>query len=1114
MSVQEDYDASNSSSTSSLITTPFDNSFNERSSASESSENEECETPPKEPYEEKYIKLTSVNALEFLPGDNCPDAFLSDSVLSFVHRATHLIFIWCFFSSVFAALLSMAAKNRLILLYIFNISSAIFYFKCAAIWAYCLYCFIKSSLPLKDLISYAKNIAIVICTIQALAHFSTLMNWNKSDSIIDNQLLHGIFSGSASENILSYGSVLSVPAFVLLEQFYIAYQRENYRKRALLKDERDNAQRSVYMAIDRFSERKGLYLRTISDQLQQTTNLAMGILKQLSPSHLLTKPHEQLSACSISFPTASISAIYTTIKAINYISSHLGTLSYLLFSEPSNPEITNVKREFDIGELIQHVADSLAGVASCANVELVVYHIEYEYGLSHLNVIGDEAAFRHVLLSLIKCILSGASPGACIELSLQVRASEQSDSSERVIKPNDKVTCTIEIIHNLGSNVSGQSIPVTVCPDANLTFKVLNFLGATLNANEEHGQQRFKINIDLKAGSPLTTPNTHNTEEMRRRYPHSRITGEPSVEELKKTTQSMRGQKVALHATSNSFFAKRITSCLTTWGTDISHVPIGDEDDPETPFSQNDSPMNSGSGTPVVEDPQSAPAQNNELNIPQPANSLPPKFIIIDDDIDTLKQQLEQLRNVPFSGSITPSTNQKQVRPKRQTPAPTLPQQTTAVIHFTSLTNYKHVKDIIQCYLVSTTTTSFILPQVLVIPKPAGPRRFITALHTTMNRIVVDPVYMPIATSPMSPGSQYYVDMEVNPMDQIANPPDNYFPDQRPSTPSAGGSNRTTPSSNPLSPRPSGRVVVIPRPKTRGLDRTDRKVISVNSSPSSGHPQLVRGEPYQPIRHLTPNDAVPGSNNFPESVSNDANNGSPDVVSGLASAVPSVPVSPPTTPPQPVTPPVQSVTPSPRKKKEKGNRIFGEKTNSFYVIPPINVLIVEDNPINQAILSTFMRKKNIKYECASNGQEAVDKWKKGGFHLILMDIQLPVMDGIEATKTIRRLEKSQKIGVFPSTPPVFSNPSSPSSISSTPSQESLDTPALSSPVIIMALTASSLPSDRQNALAAGCNDFLTKPVSLEWLEKKINEWGCMQALIDFDGWRRWKKGGEEIQNGF
>lgn len=108
-----------------------------------------------------------------------------------------------------------------------------------------------------------------------------------------------------------------------------------------------------------------------------------------------------------------------------------------------------------------------------------------------------------------------------------------------------------------------------------------------------------------------------------------------------------------------------------------------------------------------------------------------------------------------------------------------------------------------------------------------------------------------------------------------------------------------------------------------------------------------------------------------------------------------------------------------------------------------------------------------------------------------MDIQLPVMNGIDATKMIRDIEKERKIGVLPS-----------NHLDITP----IDSKAsFQSPVIIVALTASSLESDRQAALAAGCNDFLTKPVSLEWLEKKITEWGCMQALIDFEGWRKWKR---------
>lgn len=111
-----------------------------------------------------------------------------------------------------------------------------------------------------------------------------------------------------------------------------------------------------------------------------------------------------------------------------------------------------------------------------------------------------------------------------------------------------------------------------------------------------------------------------------------------------------------------------------------------------------------------------------------------------------------------------------------------------------------------------------------------------------------------------------------------------------------------------------------------------------------------------------------------------------------------------------------------------------------------------------------------------------------------MDIQLPVMSGIEATRAIRSIEKDNKIGVLPS--------------SSRPATDDCST--FRSPVIIVALTASSLECDRHAALAAGCNDFLTKPVSLEWLEKKIVEWGCMQALIDFEGWRRWKRSAHDV----
>uniref|UniRef100_A0A060SYI3 ARAD1C01430p n=1 Tax=Blastobotrys adeninivorans TaxID=409370 RepID=A0A060SYI3_BLAAD len=163
------------------------------------------------------------------------------------------------------------------------------------------------------------------------------------------------------------------------------------------------------------------------------------------------------------------------------------------------------------------------------------------------------------------------------------------------------------------------------------------------------------------------------------------------------------------------------------------------------------------------------------------------------------------------------------------------------------------------------------------------------------------------------------------------------------------------------------------------------------------------------------------------------------------------------------------------------------------VVPQVNVLIVEDNLINQKILEAFMRRKKIRCSVAKNGKEAVDKWRQGGFHLVLMDIQLPVMSGIEATKEIRRLEHMNRIGVFSSSD-VKQNVAA---------EDQLDTRLFRSPVIVVALTASSSSADKSEALAAGCNDFLTKPVNLLWLEQKTIEWGCMQALIDFEGWKHW-----------
>ena len=109
------------------------------------------------------------------------------------------------------------------------------------------------------------------------------------------------------------------------------------------------------------------------------------------------------------------------------------------------------------------------------------------------------------------------------------------------------------------------------------------------------------------------------------------------------------------------------------------------------------------------------------------------------------------------------------------------------------------------------------------------------------------------------------------------------------------------------------------------------------------------------------------------------------------------------------------------------------------------ILITEDNDSN-FILMTYILKKFYEYDRARNGQEAVDMVEKNNYDLILMDIKMPVMDGMEATRLIK--EKHPELP-------------------------------------IIALTANAFDSDRQLAYEAGCNEFLPKPISSEVCLKTI-----------------------------
>ena len=196
------------------------------------------------------------------------------------------------------------------------------------------------------------------------------------------------------------------------------------------------------------------------------------------------------------------------------------------------------------------------------------------------------------------------------------------------------------------------------------------------------------------------------------------------------------------------------------------------------------------------------------------------------------------------------------------------------------------------------------------------------------------------------------------------------------------------------------------------------------------------------------------------------------------------------------TPPPRTSSPRPAQKPKRNKKAALNGDNHTPnpglldgSVPPINVLIVEDNIINLRLLEAFLKRLKVRWSTAMNGEIAVNKWREGGFHLVLMDIQLPVMNGLDATKEIRRLERVNNIGVFSSrghTPTfekdaieAFGGTAQDEEEEAKPkkpkTEDNLVNIALfKSPVIIVALTASSLQSDRHEALAAGCNDFLTK----------------------------------------
>ncbi|HNV69961.1 MAG TPA: response regulator, partial [Candidatus Ozemobacteraceae bacterium] len=143
----------------------------------------------------------------------------------------------------------------------------------------------------------------------------------------------------------------------------------------------------------------------------------------------------------------------------------------------------------------------------------------------------------------------------------------------------------------------------------------------------------------------------------------------------------------------------------------------------------------------------------------------------------------------------------------------------------------------------------------------------------------------------------------------------------------------------------------------------------------------------------------------------------------------------------------QKVVAEPAPKLESEKNTLGQTTWA----EGRSVLLAEDNPVNQLVTSTILKKLGMQVRIAANGKEAVRLFQEATFDIILMDCQMPEMDGFTATRTIR--ERSG----------------------------GLHTP-------IIALTAGATEEDRLRALEAGMDDFLLKPIQPDHLTRTLKRW--------------------------
>lgn len=167
--------------------------------------------------------------------------------------------------------------------------------------------------------------------------------------------------------------------------------------------------------------------------------------------------------------------------------------------------------------------------------------------------------------------------------------------------------------------------------------------------------------------------------------------------------------------------------------------------------------------------------------------------------------------------------------------------------------------------------------------------------------------------------------------------------------------------------------------------------------------------------------------------------------------------------------------PVPNKKEEQPIPITEPSSSGRSV----RLLLVEDNLINQKLAVRLLKKLGYEVDVASNGYEALAALNDHTYAAIVMDCQMPEMDGFEATREIRRREAQL---------PVFSNRSPTEPIPTTTRELTGSWQPAPVHIPIIALTANAVQGDRERCLEAGMDDYLTKPINPTELKKALEKW--------------------------